>query len=43
VNIINIRQLRRCVLIGTPDDRVGEEVKVYIVLKEGYEGKITEG
>ena len=34
--------IKEVCIIGTPDDRVGEEVKVYIVLKEGYEGKITE-
>ncbi len=29
-------------IIGVPDERVGEEVKAYIVLKEEYKGKVTE-
>jgi len=33
--------IQEACIIGTPDERVGEEVKVCIVLKEGYEGEIT--
>ncbi len=33
--------IKEACIIGTPDPRVGEEVKVCIVLKEGYAGKIT--
>ena len=29
-------------IIGVPDERVGEEVKAYIVLNEEYKGKVTE-
>jgi len=34
--------IKEACIIGTPDDRVGEEVKVCIILREEYEGKITE-
>ena len=29
-------------VISTPDERVGEEVKAYIVLREEYKGKVSE-
>ncbi len=34
--------IKEACIIGTPDERVGEEVKVCIVLKEEYKGKIAE-
>ncbi len=34
--------IKEACIIGTPDERVGEEVKVCVVLKEEYQGKITE-
>jgi len=34
--------IREACIIGTPNERVGEEVKVCIVLHPDYEGKITE-
>ncbi len=34
--------IREACIIGTADERVGEEVKVCVVLNQGYQGKITE-
>jgi fatty-acyl-CoA synthase len=34
--------VREACIIGTPDDRVGEEVKACIVLNQDYTGRITE-
>jgi fatty-acyl-CoA synthase len=34
--------IREACIIGTADERVGEEVKVCVVLKQDYHGKITE-
>lgn len=33
--------IKEACIIGTPDERVGEEVKVCIVLKEEQKGKIS--
>jgi len=30
--------IKEVCVVGTPDERVGEEVKAYIVLKEEYKG-----
>ena len=35
--------IKEVCVIGVPDDRVGEEVKAYVVLKPEYEGKVSEG
>lgn len=34
--------VKEAVVIGTPDSRVGEEVKAFVVLKPEYKGKITD-
>lgn len=34
--------IREACIIGTPNDRVGEEVKVCVVLHDEYEGKVNE-
>jgi fatty-acyl-CoA synthase len=34
--------IKEACIIGTADERVGEEVKVCVVLNQGYQGKITE-
>jgi len=36
------KAIKECCVISTPDERVGEEVKALIVLKDEYKGKITE-
>ncbi len=39
--IYRIPEVKECCVISTKDSRVGEEVKAYVVLKPGYEGKIS--
>ncbi len=34
--------IKEVCVVGTPDARVGEEVKAYIVLKEEFKGKVSE-
>jgi len=40
--IYRMPEIKECCVISSRDSRVGEEVKAFIVLKPGYEGKITE-
>ncbi len=39
--IYRIPEVKECCVVSTKDSRVGEEVKAYVVLKPGYEGKIS--
>lgn len=39
--IYRIPEVKECCVISAKDDRVGEEVKAYVVIKPGLEGKIS--
>ncbi len=34
--------IKEVCIVGTPDERVGEEVKAYIVLRDEYKGRVSE-
>ncbi|MGC8619402.1 MAG: long-chain-fatty-acid--CoA ligase [Thermoplasmata archaeon] len=37
------KAIKECCVISTKDERVGEEVKALVVLKDEYKGKVSEG
>jgi len=39
--LYGFQPIKEVVIIGVPDERVGEEVKAFIALKDEYKGKVT--